>query len=162
MAGFISRFQANTGVEQIVMQRIAANIAKPPELLRRLTMFFGLKDVKSDDVISLLSRGEPPIPQSCPPDMSPRIRHGTPTVPDLFLHRLGLGHLNVSDTNFPIGLCRAGWVSGCPGLMGRGSLGYLPGRGFRLLIANCSNGHRTGNNHWLNHRCSVRRGASHC
>ena len=41
---------------------------------------------------------------------------------------------------------------GCPGLMGRGSLGYLPGRGFRLLIANCSNGHRTGNNHWLNHQ----------
>jgi hypothetical protein len=56
-------------------------------------------------------------------------------------HRLGLGHLNVSDTNFPIGLCQAGGVLGCPGLLGRGSLGYLPGRGFRLLIANCSNGH---------------------
>jgi hypothetical protein len=27
-------------------------------------------------------------------------------------HRLGLGHLNVSDTNFPIGLCRAGWGFG--------------------------------------------------
>jgi hypothetical protein len=45
-----------------------------------------------------------------------------------------LGHLNVSDTNFPIGLCQAGGVLGCPGLLGRGSLGYLPGRGFRLLI----------------------------
>src|SRR5262249_18497266 len=53
------------------------------EAAQTLTMFFGLKDVKSDDVISLLSRGEPPIPQSCPPDLTQE-SVTDPTVLDLF------------------------------------------------------------------------------
>jgi hypothetical protein len=124
-------------------------------------MFFVLQDdLKSVDVIGPPSRGGPQSPNH-PPDM-PEQSGTDPTVPDLFWRRSGLDHLNVSVTDSPIGSCRAGWGLGCPGLMGRGSLGYLPGRGFRLLIPNCSNGHRTGNDHWLNHRCSVRRGAIHC
>jgi hypothetical protein len=42
-----------------------------------------------------------------PPDM-PQQSGTAPTVPDLFSRKFGLGHLNVSVTDFPIGSCQAG------------------------------------------------------
>jgi hypothetical protein len=48
--------------------------------------------------------------------------------------------------------CSADWECVFARDVGADSLGYLPGRDFRLLIANCSVGRHTDNNHWLNHQ----------
>ena len=69
--------------------------------------------MKSDDVISLPSRGERPSPNYAPRHVAQNPARD-PNRAGFISHRLGVGHLNVSDTNFPIGLCRVGWDFGCP------------------------------------------------
>jgi hypothetical protein len=69
-------------------------------------MFFDLQDdVKSDDVI-LRGRGGPN-----PPIIPPTCRNNPARPPPCriyFRASFGLGHLNVSVTDFPIGSCQVG------------------------------------------------------
>jgi len=125
---------------------------------RALTMSFDLRGVKPDDVIGLFSRGEPPIPNYVPRHAAQK--SGTDSPPcRIYFKRPGSGHVNLSDTNSPIRFCRASGTLGT--WTGEPRLSF-PCRGFYPPLVNCSNGHRTDNNHWLNRRCSVGRGAGHC
>ncbi len=105
-------------------------------------MFFDLQDdVKSDDVI-LRGRGGPNLPI-----IPPTCRNNPARTPPCRIYLFAgvrLGRLNVSVTDSPIGCCEAGLGFLGSGLMGRGSLGYLPGRGFRPVIATCSGALLTG------------------
>ena len=78
-------------------------------------------------------------PQSpiMPPDMPPRNPARIPPPCRIYFKQAGLGRLNVSDTNSPIGFCR-GRVGLCPGLIGTGEPRLSFPAGAYRLIANCS------------------------
>jgi hypothetical protein len=128
---------------------------------RALTMSFDLRGVKPDDVIGLFSRGEPPIPNYVPRHAAQK--SGTDSPPCRIYFKRPARATLTSRIQIP----RYAFV-GPVGLWGPalyvdgGAPAILPVPGLLPAPSKCSNGHRTGNNHWLNRRCSVGRGAGHC